>query len=385
GAGRCAVLDSATSAVITGEARDLVNFASCSFLNMHNHPDVLETFVTQAPRFGLATGGSRMIQGKLRPHVELEEALAEATGKEAVITFASGLLANVGFVHAMSRSMTIGGDLSWNVDDIVFLLDHDSHWSMWKAVEGLKFGERVLAFKHNDLDSLERRLQGLNGRRAVIMFESIYSDDGSIAPVRGIVDLARKYDALTFVDDANGFLVYGPERFRFAEEFAALKDVTFHMVSLSKAVGLEGGAIAGPAEYIAVFEWLAGTSSFTATMLPPQAAAAVRAMALIRDDSSILDRFHSIVDHFRAALSEAGFELNPTPAYITTTRIGAESDAEQVRERAHDAGYLVPVFRYPAVKRGRAGLRLMPNIDHTEEHIAGFAATLRGIRDAVGF
>lgn len=261
------VLESATSAVISGADRDLVNFASCSFLNMHNHPDVLETFVTQAPRFGLATGGSRMVQGKLRPHVNLEQALVEATGKEAVITFASGLLANVGFVHAMSRSMNLGGGLSWGVDDIVFLLDHDSHWSMWKAVEGLKFGERVLPFRHNDLDSLEKRLQSLDGRRAVIMFESVYSDDGSIAPMRGIVGLARKYDALTFVDDANGFLVYGPGRFRFAEEFAALKDITFHMVSLSKAVGLEGGAIAGPGEYVAIFEWLAGTSSFTATIL----------------------------------------------------------------------------------------------------------------------
>lgn len=100
------------------------------------------------------------------------------------------------------------------------------------------------------------------------MFESIFSDDGSIAPVRGIVDLAHTHDALTFVDDADGFLVHGPERFRFAEEFAALKDVTFHMVSLPKAVELEGGAIAGSAEYIAVFEWLAGTSSFTTTLRP---------------------------------------------------------------------------------------------------------------------
>ena len=120
-------------------------------------------------------------------------------------------------------------------------------------------------------------------------------------------------------------------------------------------------------------------------MLPPQAAAAVRAITLIHEDSAILERFHATVDYFRTSLTEAGFELNPTPAYITTTLIGAESDAEQVREQAHDAGYLVPVFRYPAVQRGRAGLRLMPNIDHTEEHINGFATTLRGLRESIGF
>lgn len=379
------ILEGSTSAVVSDGPGEIVNFASCSFLNMHNHPAVLEAFVETAPRFGLATGGSRMVQGKLRPHVDLEAALAAATGKEAAITYASGFLANVGFIHAMSRSMHISKDVSWDVDETVFLLDHNSHWSLWKAVEGLKFGNRVMSFNHNDMVSLERRLQALKGRRAVIIFESIYSDDGSVAPVREIVALAQKYEALTFVDDANGFLVYGPSRFRYAEEFAALEDVTFHMVSLSKAVGLEGGAIAGPAEYITVLEWLSGTSSFTATMLPPQAAAACRAIELIRGDASILDRFHNVVDRFRAALSAANFELNPFPSYITTTRIGAERDAERVRVAARDAGYLVPVFRYPAVKRGHAGLRLIPNIHHTDEHISGLTRMLSRIRGSIGF
>lgn len=379
------VLDSASSAVILGPSGPLVNFAGCSFLGMHTRDEVIETFVAHAPLYGLATGGSRMIQGKLRPHVELEQALVATMGKPAAMTFASGLLANVGFVHAMSHSMRIAEGLSWEVDDIAFLLDRNSHWSMWKAVEGLKFGERVFMFRHNDLESLDKRLAALNGRRAVIMFESVYSEDGSVAPIQGIVEIARRYGALTFVDDANGFLVYGRNDLPFAEEFAALAEVTFQMVSLSKAVGLEGGVIAGPPDFIEVFEWLAGTSSFTATMLPPEAAAATRAIQLITSDRSILDRYHETVRKFRSALSEAGFTLNPTPSYITTVRVGTEQHAEQVRSMAHDAGYLVPVFRYPAVRRGEAGLRLMPSVDHTDEHIDGFVAALTRIRTAVGF
>lgn len=379
------ILDGASSAVILGGSRPLVNFAGCSFLSMHTRDEVIDTFVSQAPLYGLATGGSRMIQGKLRPHVDLEEALVAAMGKPAAMTFASGLLANVGFVHAMSKSMRLTDGLAWDVDDVVFILDRSSHWSMWKALEGLKFGERVFAFRHNDLRSLEQRLAALDGQRAVIMFESVYSDDGSIAPIKGIVDLARRYDAVTFVDDANGFLVYGGDDLPFADDFAALPEVTFHMVSLSKAVGLEGGAIAGPPEYIEIFEWLAGTSSFTATMLPPAAAAATRAIELIVSDRSILERYHRTVHTFRTGLAEAGFELNPTPSYITTVHIGAEDDAEQVREMAHQEGYLVPIFRYPAVRRGRAGLRLMASVDHTDEHIDGFVQSLTRIRHVVGF
>ncbi|MCP3426053.1 aminotransferase class I/II-fold pyridoxal phosphate-dependent enzyme [Rothia sp. AR01] len=379
------VLDSPSGAVVHSAGRRFVNFAGCSLLGMQYQKAVIDQFQESATRYGLATGGSRLVQGALRPHIELEELVARRTGKDSALTYASGMLANLGFIHAMGGSLRISPELSWDHDDVVFILDQKSHWSLWKAVDGLGFGRRVFAFRHNDLVSLERRLRALEGRRVVIVFESVYSDDGSIAPIQGIVDLARRFEALTYVDDANGFLAYDSSHERFGQEFAALADVTFHMVSLSKAVGLEGGAIAGPSDYIEVLGWLSGTSSFTATILPPAAAAACEAIRHIENDPSVLHRFHSRSETLRASLEQRGFTLNSTPSYITTVHIGSDEHAEQVRRLAAEGGYLVPIFRYPAVRRGHAGLRLIPTADHTEQQIRDFTDALEGIRRRVGF
>jgi 8-amino-7-oxononanoate synthase len=384
-AARPPVLDSRAGAVVRSEGRSFVNFAGCSLLGMHFHPDVVTAFTKASHEYGLATGGSRLVQGSLRPHADLEELIAFKTGKPAALTFASGLLANFGFIQALSRSTRISADLSWEYDDVVFLLDRSSHWSLWKAVEGIGYGKRVFAFRHNDLESLEKRLRAVEGRRAIIVFESVYSDDGSIAPVRGIVDLARKFNALTYVDDANGFLAYDAAHELFGAEIAALSQVTFHMVSLSKSVGLEGGAIAGPASYIHALGWLSGTSSFTASMLPPAAAASAEAIRLIDANPQLVNGFHSKSEMLRSALRHEGFILNQTPSYITTVHIGSEKHAEAVRNLAGEAGYLVPIFRYPAVRHGEAGLRLILSAEHTEQQISGLVEVLRGIRERVGF
>lgn len=301
------------------------------------------------------------------------------------MSFASGLLANIGFVHAMSHSIRIADGLSLDLSDTVFIVDRDSHWSIWKAVESLRGSQRLIPYKHNDMDSLESALRQAEGHRPVVIFESVYSADGSVAPVGATVDLAERYGALTFVDDANGFLIYGDPGRPFAAEFDALKRVTFHMVSFSKAVGLEGGGLAGPQEFIEVFEWLSGTSSFTATMLPPAASAAITAIDLIQNDPSIVDGYLQLAANFRQQLIEHDYTVSETPSYITTVHIGADDTAEAVRRDFLAAGYLVPVFRYPAVPRGHAGLRLMLSADHTPEHLAVFVRTLDTLRARYGF
>lgn len=374
------VLDGPSGAYVRHAGRNMVNFAGCSFLGMHTRADIGFHFASAAAKYGLATGGSRMVQGASRPHADLEAELCRATGKEQALSFASGMLANVGFVHALSRSVKLGKDCEIDLSDTVFVLDRDSHWSLWKSVEGLKFGERLFLFRHNDPGSLEKTLAKLTGKRVVVIFESVYSADGSIAPVGDIMDVCEKYGALSFVDDANGFFVYGEPQRPFYEEFQQLRRATFHMVSFSKAVGLEGGAIAGPKEFIQAFEGLAGTSAFTATMLPPAASAASLVMRTLREQPDIVDGFLARCADFRTALLEVGCALSPTPSYITSVLIGADDKAEAVRRDFAEAGYLVPIFRYPAVKRGHAGIRLMLSLDHTEDDISGFVSTLQRLK-----
>ncbi|SHF84096.1 aminotransferase class I/II-fold pyridoxal phosphate-dependent enzyme [Streptoalloteichus hindustanus] len=375
------VLDGASGAVIQYDGRELVNFASCSFLAMHVRPDVGFHFASAAARYGLATGGSRMIQGAVRPHVELEAELCRITGKERSLSFASGMLANVGFVHAMSRAARLGRSVSIDNGDTVFVLDRESHWSMWKACDSLRYGERLFSFAHNDPESLDKVLDRLVGRRVVVMFESVYSADGSVAPVGALIDVCERHGALSYVDDANGFLVYGPPNRPFHEEFQALRRVTFHMVSFSKSVGLEGGGIAGPRDFVYAFEGLAGTSSFTATMQPPTASAATVIMKLIQERPGIVDDFLARSEKFRDHLVELGCVVNETPSYITSVLIGEDDKAEAVRREFAAKGFLVPVFRYPAVRRNRAGMRLMLNVEHSDEHIARFFDVLAALRN----
>lgn len=227
------------------------------------------------------------------------------------MSFASGLLANIGFVNAMTSASKLARDLlRLDVPETVFVLDRDCHWSLRKAVEALPYRERVFFFEHNDPESLREILAGLAGTLAVVMFESVYSSDGSVAPVGSIIDVAEEFGALTFVDDANGFLVYGAPGRPFYHEFEAMRRVTFHMVSFSKAVGLEGGGIAGPTEFIAAFEYLAGTSSFTATMLPPAAHAGTHVIKKIQNEPGIVDEYLARADSFRLELLRHGCTLN---------------------------------------------------------------------------
>lgn len=285
------VLEGGSGARVCVGAREVVNFAGCSLLGMHLHPAVVDSFCYNARRYGLATGGSRLIQGKMRPIFDFETQMASTVGKSSAITFASGALASIGFVHALSGTFRMAEGVKLDLNDTVFVLDRDCHWSLWKGVEKLRGSDRLYSFAHNDVGSLESVLERLRGRRSVVMFESVYSVDGSVAPIQNIVGCATEYGALTYVDDANGYLVYDLPGRGFDNDFASLKDVTFHMISLSKSLGLEGGAIAGPKPFIDVIAWLSGTSAFTSSMLPANAGAAITASDIIGSSRRYVDDY----------------------------------------------------------------------------------------------
>ncbi|MDO4901688.1 pyridoxal phosphate-dependent aminotransferase family protein [Actinomyces sp.] len=379
------VLEGGSGARVCVDNREVLNFAGCSLLGMHLHPAVVDSFCRNARRYGLATGGSRLVQGKLRPIRDLEAQIALSTGKSAAITFASGALANIGFVHAMSGLFKMAEGVELDLSKTVFVLDRDCHWSLWKAVEKLRGSDRLYRFAHNDVGSLETVLKRIRGRRAVVMFESVYSVDGSIAPIRDIVGCANEYGALTYVDDANGYLVYDTPGRGFDDDFASLTDVTFRMVSLSKSIGLEGGAIAGPEAFIDVIEWLSGTSAFTSSILPANAGAALTASDVISSDRRLMDKYLRRARDLRESLIERGYAAASSRSYIINIRIGSDDVAEDVRREFLGAGFLIPVFRYPASRRNDAGIRLVLSALHTDADIASFLHCLDDVRRRTGF
>nr|ASV47005.1 8-amino-7-oxononanoate synthase [uncultured bacterium] len=247
----------------------ITNFASVNLLNLQRRQDVMDCLVEATRQYGLGSGGTRVIQGVTPAHVDMEQTVAEYLGKEAAISFATGTVANIGFVNAMAGTHQFMQGVAMVNRDVVFVYDRDAHWSLWKAAEGLKFGERLFSFPHNSVEGLEEVLKKLKGKRVVVVIESVYSIDGTVPAMHEMVDVCERYGALTYVDDANGFLVYGPPHRKFHQEYEGMRRATFIMVSMKKAVGLEGGLIAGPKDAIDSFELISGASSFTAGVLAP--------------------------------------------------------------------------------------------------------------------
>lgn len=378
-------LEGTSDAVIRVDGRELVNFGSCAFLGIQNDPRVLEHFKNATDRYGIVVGGSRATQGVSIAHKDLEGLLAQATGMQSAITFGSGMLANVGFVTAMGAKLSMGKDTSVNNTDTVFVLDRYSHWSLFRAVEHLRFGQTLFTFKHNDAKHLDEQLKRLAGRKVVVVFESVYSADGSVAPVGDILDACERHGAVSYIDDANGFFVYGTDDRPYAQEYRDMRRADFVMVSFSKAIGLEGGGIAGSADAIHAFDVLSGTSMFTAAMQPPTASTAAYIMRTLMNDHSIVDGYLAQVAKFRTGLEEIGCTISPTPTYIISVFIGHDSTAERVRQEFINRGFLIPVIRYPAVKRNEAVMRLMPYGRHTGEQVDNFLQTLAEVKSEYGF
>jgi 8-amino-7-oxononanoate synthase len=375
------VMDGMSGSRIRRDGKELINLAGINILGLQEDQKFIELFCDQVRKYGLSTGGSRLTQGVCRPHLELEQKMSQIFGKEYTLTFGTGALANIGFINAMTATFGFDADVTIDNRNVVFVLDRDCHWSLWNPVSKLKFGSEVFAFKHNDPEDLEQTLRQIKSNKVVVVFETVYSSDGSMAPVAKLLDVCERYGALSYVDDANGFMIYGTQNRPFYEDYQALPKATFIMVSFSKAIGIEGGAISGPTEFVKSCEILSGTSLFTATMQPPTAAMNLAIIEHLQNHPEIMDNYLDRCSRLRATLKDEGFRLNSMPSYVTSIHIGRDEVAEQVRRDLLEMGYCVPVFRYPAVSRGQAIVRLMLNNQHTESNINGFVEALKKVRD----
>ncbi|OEV02936.1 hypothetical protein AN216_15425 [Streptomyces oceani] len=360
----------------------ITNFASVNFLNLQRRADVMDCLVDATRQYGLGSGGTRVIQGITPAHVDMEQTVARYLNKEAAISFATGTVANIGFINAMAGTQQFMQGLAMVNRDVVFVYDRDAHWSLWKAAEGLKFGERLFSFQHNSVESLEEVLRKLRGKRVVVVFESVYSIDGTVAPMHELVDLCERYGALSYVDDANGFLVYGPPNRNFHVEYEGMLRATFIMVSMKKAVGLEGGLIAGPKDAIDSFELISGASSFTAGVLAPAAAGTAYITRLLAyEEPQIVDDYLAKVADFRSRLLDVELPITDTATCFTSVVVGDEAKCVELYNAYLEQGIRVPPYLYPAARRGGAVLRIILNAGHTEEQIEHFIEVSKNFRD----
>ncbi|HEX2137877.1 MAG TPA: 5-aminolevulinate synthase [Microvirga sp.] len=353
--------------------REITVWCSNDYLGMGQHPEVLRSLTETAVRLGTGAGGTRNISGTSHPVVELEAELADLHGKEAALVFTSGYVSNQTGIATIARL----------IPDCLVLSDELNHNSM---IEGVRQSGREKAiFRHNDLAHLEELLRAAGSRPKLIVFESVYSMDGDVAPIAAVCDLAERYGAMTYLDEVHAVGMYGPRGAGIAERDGAMARVDVIEGTLAKAFGVLGGYVAASAAVVDAIRSHAPGFIFTTALPPAVAAAACTSVRHLKVSSAEREAQQRQAAKTKIALARAGLPVMPTATHIVPVIVGEAEACKAVTDRLlerHEI-YIQPI-NYPTVARGTERLRITPGPLHTDAHIEALARALVETWTALG-
>ena len=333
--------------------RDVVIWCSNDYLGMGQHPDVIGAMVGATLRMGTGAGGTRNIAGTNRPLVQLEQDLADLHGKEAALVFTSGYVSN------QSGISTIGS----LIPDCLVLSDALNHNSMIEGVRHSGMDKQI--WRHNDMGHLEELLAAAGSRPKLIVFESLYSMDGDIAPIARICDLAERHGAMTYCDEVHAVGMYGPRGAGIAARDGIMDRVDVIEGTLAKAFGCLGGYIAGTADLVDAVRSCAHGFIFT-TALPPGLCAAAAAAIRHLKTSALERHFHQErAAKVKAALTAAGLPILDNKSHIVPLMVGDPLKCRTASELLLTRhGIYIQSINYPTVAKGTERLRITPTPLH---------------------
>jgi 5-aminolevulinate synthase len=346
--------------------RDVVVWCSNDYLGMGQHPKVIEAMCAAARTMGAGAGGTRNISGTNRALVELEAELADLHGKEAALVFTSGYVSN----H--TGIATIAGLLP----DCLILSDALNHNSMIEGVRAAGCAKHI--WRHNDLQHLEELLsRAAPGRPKLIVFESVYSMDGDVAPLEAICDLAERYDAMTYLDEVHAVGMYGPRGAGIAEREGLMARIDVIEGTLAKAFGTLGGYIAGSSAVVDAVRSHAPGFIFTTALPPAVAAAATASIAHLKASGAERAGQRAAVAATKAALREAGLPVLATETHIVPVMVRDPNLCKQASDLllGRHGIYIQPI-NYPTVPRGTERLRITPTPAHDIRLIGQLAGAM---------
>ena len=353
--------------------REITIWCNNDYLGMGQHPDVTDAICKTVREIGAGAGGTRNIAGTSHPLVELEAELASLHNKEAALVFTSGYVTNSTVLS------TLGG-----IPEMVLFSDSLNHASM---IEGVRFGkcERHI-FRHNDVEHLEELLDGVDiNRPKLIGFESVYSMDGDIGPIKEVCDLADKYDAITYLDEVHAVGLYGETGGGVAEREGLADRVDVIQGTLGKAFGLIGGYIASSALLVDFIRCFGSGFIFTTAMPPATAAGAVASVRHVRKDIQRRIALHRNVNTLKSQLRDVGLPLMETPSHIIPIMVRDPNLCREASNRLlHKHGIFVQHINHPTVPLGTERLRITPTPLHTDEMIHELVEALIDVFDELG-
>jgi glycine C-acetyltransferase len=343
--------------VIEINGKKLVNLSSNNYLGLANHPRLIEASIKATEKYGVGAGAVRTINGTLDIHDELEEVLAKFKHSEAVIVFQSGFNCNMGAISAVM-----------NKKDAI-LSDSLNHASI---IDGCRLsGAKTIRFEHADMADLrakakEARESGLYEKLMVIT-DGVFSMDGDIAPLPEIVKIAEEFDLITYVDDAHASGVLGENGSGSATHHNLVGKIDFQIGTLSKAIGVVGGYVAGSRDLIDWLKVRARPFLFSTANTPGDAAACIEAINILSESDELVKKVWKNGDYLKKGLKELGFDIGHSETPITPCIIGDAAKAQQFSKELFEEGVYAKSIVFPTVPLGTARVRNMPTAAHTKE------------------
>jgi 8-amino-7-oxononanoate synthase len=364
------------------DGKPVLMFSSNNYLGLACHPEVRQAAMDAIDRYGTGSDGSRLLSGNLQVHHEFEQAIAQFKGGEDAIVWPSGYAANVGVITAVTNPIKVQLRQFFRLGSVI-LSDELNHASI---IDGCRLsGQKVVTYRHRDVEDLERKLRRYRYRRTLVITDGVFSMDGDIAPLDEISRLCRKYGALSMVDEAHATGTLGPNGKGTLELYGlqAVRDIDIVMGTCSKTLASTGGFVVGSKELIRYLRIASRSYMFSTAMTPAASASGRAALEVIGKQPQLRDNLWKNVVSLREGLSAMDFNTLSSTTQIIPILIGPDDKAIAFSRRLFARGIYAPCVRWPAVEKGKARIRFTVMATHRQEHLDRLLQACREIRSEI--
>lgn len=349
-------LSEANGPIIHINGRELINLSSNNYLGLANDARLISVANRANDKYGVGAGAVRTINGTMDIHEELEAKIAQFKHTEAAIAFQSGFNCNMGAISAVMDK-----------NDVIFS-DSLNHASI---IDGCRLSRAtIIRYQHSDMNDLKQQIEtaGNNYTKKMIITDGVFSMDGDIAKLDEIVAIAKQYDCMVYVDDAHGTGVMG-QGAGTVKHFGLQKEVDFQMGTLSKAIGVVGGYVAGSQELIDWLKVRARPFLFSTSLTPASAAASIEAINILMESTELHDKLWENGNYLKQGLSALGFNIGNSKTPITPCILGDEKLSQQFSKRLNEEGVYAKAIVFPTVPMNTGRIRNMPTASHTKQQL----------------